>query len=283
MIDLRYHVFSLIAVFLALLIGIVMGTTIIDQGLVAEQKSQIKSLRETFSEIKTKNAELNNQVDIYRHYSEQTIQAVIGERLVGGVYAVVVGPMVDGSTVSAAKDTIAAAGGVPHVTVTLPASSVYADEGVATRIKELFSMDGDANALLDRVMLEAVHQLQTGENPPMLDALQEIGVIHLSERIEGGVGAAILAVPFSEDEEDLTDDLFAQNSSQAGFLAVAVCGAGAPDNALNRFKEQGISTVDHINVVPGMVALVEVLRGSTGNYGSGGAATSILPGTAGKK
>ena len=52
MIDIRYHVISLVAVFLALGIGILLGTTLVERGLIAEQKNEIKSLRETFDEIK---------------------------------------------------------------------------------------------------------------------------------------------------------------------------------------------------------------------------------------
>ena len=37
MVDMRYHVFSLVAVFLALGIGMLLGTTLIERGLVAEQ------------------------------------------------------------------------------------------------------------------------------------------------------------------------------------------------------------------------------------------------------
>ncbi|MBK5093434.1 MAG: copper transporter, partial [Actinobacteria bacterium] len=42
-----------------------------------------------------------------------------------------------------------------------------------------------------------------------------------------------------------------------------------------------ISTVDHVETLPGQVAMVMVLEGRVGNYGSGKEATRLIPAPAG--
>ena len=91
MIDMRYHVFSLVAVFLALGIGMLLGTTLIERGLVAEQKAQIKSLQATFQEIKASNSALHGELDSYKRYAEESRPNMVANMLPGKTYAVVTG------------------------------------------------------------------------------------------------------------------------------------------------------------------------------------------------
>lgn len=50
MINLRFHIVSLVAVFLALAIGIAVGATVVDQGLVSQSQRRISSLDQTLQD-----------------------------------------------------------------------------------------------------------------------------------------------------------------------------------------------------------------------------------------
>ncbi len=53
MFDMRYHIASLVAVFLALTVGIVLGTAIVNRGvLVRQQNALVGSLRTEFASLR---------------------------------------------------------------------------------------------------------------------------------------------------------------------------------------------------------------------------------------
>lgn len=61
MINLRYHVFSLIAVFAALAIGIVVGSTTVRSGLVDNLRGNVRRAEERIAEVETRNDELTRR------------------------------------------------------------------------------------------------------------------------------------------------------------------------------------------------------------------------------
>src|SRR5450756_1491876 len=79
----RYHVISLVAVFLALAIGILLGTTLVERGLINEQKKEIKSLRKTFDEIKDNNNALHSELETFKVFAEQAKPYFLANRLIG--------------------------------------------------------------------------------------------------------------------------------------------------------------------------------------------------------
>ncbi|MGE5389745.1 MAG: copper transporter, partial [Deltaproteobacteria bacterium] len=84
MIDLRYHIASIVAVFLALGLGILIGSTIVgDDLLVDQQKKVIDRLELQFEELRTREAELttdseykSNIINKYENYS-QAVQPLL--------------------------------------------------------------------------------------------------------------------------------------------------------------------------------------------------------------
>ena len=55
MINLRYHVVSLVAVFLALGIGVIMGATVIDRVTVDQVRNQLKSVERSVGQTRRDN------------------------------------------------------------------------------------------------------------------------------------------------------------------------------------------------------------------------------------
>jgi len=63
MINLRYHIVSLVAVFLALGLGIVMGTTVIDRVTVDALNDRLQGVQRSVGQIRDENNRLKSQVD----------------------------------------------------------------------------------------------------------------------------------------------------------------------------------------------------------------------------
>jgi hypothetical protein len=71
MINFRYHLVSLVAVFLALGIGVIMGTAVIDSAVVDRLESQQKGLENDISAVRDENDRLRSELGDLRDASEQ--------------------------------------------------------------------------------------------------------------------------------------------------------------------------------------------------------------------
>src|SRR5919201_1337000 len=114
MFDLRYHVASLAAVFLALVIGIVVGVGIADRGLVDKARDQATRLA-----LEQKAA---------RSFIEDAYPALMGGRLKGRRIALVFIGSVDGKIRSSVEQTLADAGAPPALRVRALRVPINVDE-----------------------------------------------------------------------------------------------------------------------------------------------------------
>jgi len=277
LIDMRYHVISLVAVFLALGIGILLGTTLVERGLVAEQKAQIKSLKTTFGEIRDKNTSLNNDLQAYRRYADESRPYMIANMLPGKTYAILTGNNPDEATLAAIIDGISAAGGSVQVTITIATHDKFGDQSVMANLATLFAMPPDQQALENRVFAEVLNQLRTASNTSILLTLDQLGVIHLRGTLVAPVDGAVLDGPVDTGALDKTDAPLIDTFVSSAFPMIGVCGSSAEESVLLFYKKHGISTVDHVDTVPGEVALDMSLAGKPGHYGSSSAANRMLP------
>ncbi|MEN3314897.1 MAG: hypothetical protein V7605_1131 [Acidimicrobiaceae bacterium] len=90
MINLRYHVVSLIAVFLALTVGIVMGSTVVDRVTVDALNQRVTSVGRSVNAAQAENNRLNTQLGVIRDFADQSRDQLVSGRL-KGVGVVVVG------------------------------------------------------------------------------------------------------------------------------------------------------------------------------------------------
>ena len=72
MINLRYHIVSLVAVFLALGLGIVMGSTVIDRVTVDALNNNLEDVRRSVGAIRDENRRLGDQIKQGQDFAEST-------------------------------------------------------------------------------------------------------------------------------------------------------------------------------------------------------------------
>jgi Copper transport outer membrane protein, MctB len=83
MINFRFHIVSLTAVLLALGIGLVLGTTFLDDALEQTLKKQLNDLEASLASARQRNDELTRQLKAYQEESA-TLDEQLGERLYPG-------------------------------------------------------------------------------------------------------------------------------------------------------------------------------------------------------
>ena len=86
MLNFRFHIVSLVAVFLALAIGIIMGSTVIDRALVDTLEDQQQSLRADLDDLSEENEALRGELGDLRGAGER-LASEGGQRLLSGTLA----------------------------------------------------------------------------------------------------------------------------------------------------------------------------------------------------
>lgn len=128
MIDFRYHIVSLVAVFLALATGILLGAGPLSEPIQGQVQSQTDALRNDQQELRASNSTLQEGVALGDAYVSETRSAVVGSSLEGRRVVVLTLPAVEGSLRDQMVDTLEGAGAVVTGTVDLQPAYLEPDE-----------------------------------------------------------------------------------------------------------------------------------------------------------
>jgi hypothetical protein len=275
--DFRYHVASLAAVFLALVIGILVGVGISGRGLVDKSErrqfeKQIEILQSALDSSQTHAAQLDRQQQATSTFVQQAYPALMAARLSGKHYAVLVVGREDGATGSSVQRALHDAGAVDVVryrALKVPIDPA-ALRGPLSARKQLAvyagaQKVGDLGQALAR---ELVH----GGKTPLWDALSSQIVEELRGPTAAPVDGAIViraVPPQSGPTARLLDGLYTGLAS-AGVPVVGVEAQNSVPTAVGAFTRAGLSTVDNVDTPLGRLALVLLLEGADpGSYGLG--------------
>ena len=286
MVDLRYHVASLAAVFIALVIGILVGVGLSSRGSVSNPEKA--SLHRIINDQKDKIGVLNRQVsslrqqqDADRGYIDATAPVVMADRLVGErIGLVFIGP-ISGPLrrkISDALDEAKASPASPIRSLKAPIDPQAIDNLLVGKpAYARFVGDsklGDLGRVLGRQLAS------TGETPlwnllsdqlvnEKLGRLRQLDglVVVRSANPQLGATARFLAG-------------FYNGLANAGFPVVGAEAKDAPFSAIPAFDQAGLSSVDDVDTASGEVALVVLLAGggeAGAHYGIKQGADQILP------
>ncbi len=111
MINFRFHLASLIAVFLALAIGIVMGSTVVKEATVKGLRAEIHRVERSSNARQRENSALKNQVGDLQAYVRQSVPHIVSGSLSGATVAIVAVRGADGGIVKSTADLVQQAGG----------------------------------------------------------------------------------------------------------------------------------------------------------------------------
>lgn len=123
MINFRYHLVSLVAVFLALAVGIVAGSTVIRESLVSSLEANVRSAERRLDEVQATNSELEARLDERderdAQRDEEGPDVFLGGRLAGTPVLFVTAEGVDGEPLDQMKRSVESADGRVAGVVTL--------------------------------------------------------------------------------------------------------------------------------------------------------------------
>ena len=285
MFDLRYHVASLAAVFLALVIGILVGVGLSGRGFVgeAERKNLTGQIGDLRAERDTALAQLEAAQGAgaaLEEYAERTYPALVPRKLDGMSIALVFAGSVDQAVVGAVTEAVRDAGGAIERmrALRMPLDGDGVDEALRGRIATRSLAGVDQRTALGR---ELGRELVSGGALPLWTQLEGVIVEERSGELRSPVDGVVVARPVAPQQGETQDFLTGLYGGlvRAGRPAVGVDTASRAFPAVPAFKRAGLSTVDSVETDAGRLALVLVLAGGpAGSYGvEGEAADGVVP------
>lgn len=284
MYNLRYHLASLVAVFLALTVGLVLGSVVAERGTLGDQSSTLAdSLQKQFNQIQKDNADMRTGLERDRAFANDVVPVLTADSLKGQTIAI----LVNTGRTSGLNATIAAvkqAGGTPLV-LTFESANV----GLVTKIPEAlpgllgekFVGQGGAPAsqsFIDAVAQTVATELLTAGDRPILEELTKAGVVKVGDaKARDSIKACIVMSMFDGEPDPFALSVARVLSVQKVIVVGAEAVALKTGVALNSVDE-GFSAVDDVDSPQGMFSLVWLTSGrASGYFGVGPNAEAVYP------
>ncbi len=285
MFDFRYHIASLTAVFLALVIGILVGVGLSGRGFVDDAErtnlnNQLRDLREERAAADELLEAAERRARAMQDFAGAGYPLLVAGRLDGAEIALLYGGEVDRAVDFAVRQAVHDAGGrvvrsralrlplpsddLARVIENEPALAPYAEESDFERLgrdlaRELVA--GGSTPLWNAVASALVIE-RTGPGAPPVDAVVAVR----TEPPQGGPTKDFLAAVYT-------------GLARSGAPAVGVELTGIKPSTVPVFQQHGLSTVDGVETPAGRLALILLLAGGQpGSYGvASTAGDGVLP------
>lgn len=281
MFDIRYHIASLVAVFLALTVGILLGSVIVDKGvLVDQQKALVQSLEARQNDLQEKNRSLSRENTLLEKFEEES-QSVINDKLKEKRIAVIVTGDAPDEDHNDLRKILEKAGANTTIISTKMFSEKFKNSGNRKKLSNLFPQEGlSKEELRMRVLGKLVLETVTPTDTAFLHELVSLGLIKVRsiENLPADQVVLFGGTRAGKSTVEDVDILLIQQIKELGMQVIGVENSDSKNSYIDAYQEQGISTIDNADQIVGKIALVFVLLGEEeGHYGIKSSAEKLLP------
>jgi len=283
-VDIRYHIVSIVAVFLALGLGILIGGSITKTAslekrtdrAIEEIKSQLLRLDE---ETRQNLRVLQNDIQTYETFGRAILKTVAGSRLQGKAVALLqTGDYPD--TTETLRQVLRENGATVASITTLSLSFPPTDDIEANRIAERAGIQATSREEICAQMARLLAQGIASGSRDTIIRLRSAGMITTYGDYTQPVRIVIVLGGGStlEDNTPTLVDTPLIQTLQAQDIQIIGC---EPENAVTSYipsyQRLGVSTVDNIDRSPGYICLAYLLSGEQGHFGVKNTAERLLP------
>lgn len=304
MINFRYHVVSLAAVFFALAVGLVVGTAAFNGPAAEQLGDQVDSMSRQNTALRDENGHLKDEAEQVEKWAAEATPYLVGDKLSNRRVLVITTSDADKDYV----DDMLAALDLANVKITAriavlkkfvdPASNKeLLDLPDLTVLPGVTGLPGNSNgvetssALLAAALVDRPTAVNGDDRRKVLAAYKEAGYLIPTPDVSGPAEAVLVltGAPYAEkDASRLNGALkfLVEQFDKAGPAVVAGTSTGGDGNLIVQVRGDStlgrqVSTVDNVASPQGraatMLALVDQLRGVSGHYGVGSGASALLP------
>jgi hypothetical protein len=276
----RYHATSLIAVFIALAVGILVGAEFGGDALTNTRRDLEHSLVGNLQDARSRADDLNADLNRSEEFAERVYPALTRERLEGRRFAILALGGLPSPVTEEVEETLAPTGGrLVGVGVIREPVDVngLAEDLSQTRISRLRS----ASDQLTELGTGLGRQLVLGGTLP------EVVRGHLFSRASGNFGGLDGVIVVRDQPEDMGTVQREKTGQLETALMGGVTGTRRPavgvetssddSSSISFFQSNGLASVDDVDLTAGKLATVFALLGADGSFGVKGSADQLLP------
>lgn len=276
----RYHATSLIAVFIALAIGILIGAEFGGDALNSTRRDLEHSLVGNLQDARSRADDLNAELNRSNELGERVYPVLTRERLEGRRFAILALGGLPSPVTEEVEEALGPTGGrlvgVGVVREPVDVNGLAEDLG-KTRFSDL------------RANPDALTELGTGLGRQMVigGTLPDVVRGHLFSRASGSFGGLDgLIVVRDQPEEMGVVQREKTNQLEAALMsgvtatrrpAVGVETSTDDSSSISFFQSSGLASVDDVDLPAGKLAMVFALLGADGSFGVKGSADQLLP------
>jgi len=270
MLNFRYHALSLVAVFLSLAIGLLLGVAIGDKGLVSSAEKDVRaSLRDDVREAQGQRDDARSQLQERQQFEAEAYPALVSGRLPGRRIALIELGAPSDRMWNLTKDALQGSG-ARLASVSVIREPLQLEELAAaargTRYEQLAEEPDLLHPFATRLGLQFTHGgrllrlvrrdlLQQGSGA--LNGADGVVIVRNTPQLDGADADAV-----STFEDGLVRGLRAQD-----LPVVGVETTDAEASQVDWFKDHELSSVDDLDDPIGRAAVVFALAGERGSFG----------------
>lgn len=290
MIDFRYHVASLVAVFLALGLGLLIGTVMLgDDVLVKQQAAMISRLEQDFNTVRGEKrtlmeraASLERDLAREREFEVSVLPALIRDRLLGKRIALLVTADVpDAGLGDRVKGALKQAGATVTSTTRIGHPIDLTNLDKREKLVGMLGLDGsqDDRQVIEGACREVAGDIATGANVA-LPTLAGMKLIQVSGQFDAPVDGVVILSGRGEAPQERAprvDEVVVKELRDLGAGVVGVEGSAVPYSQVKVLRGQKVATVDNIDTSPGLLSMVVALQGANSAFGVKETAKQFIP------
>jgi copper transport outer membrane protein MctB len=276
----RYHATSLIAVFLALAVGILIGAEFGGDALTQTRKDLEHSLVGNLQDARSEADDLSGELGRSNEFGERVYPVLTRDQLSGMQVGIVAFGGLPGEITGAVEDALA------------PTGAKLVAVGVVREPVDLNGLGGDLSktrfAQL-RTEPDQLTELGTGLGRQLVlgGTLTEVVRGHLFSRASGNFGGLDAVIVVREQPEDMGPVQRGRASQLEAAMLGGITATRVPTvgiettttepSSVSFFVANDLSTVDDVDLTAGKLAMVFALLGTEGSFGVKGSADRLLP------
>jgi copper transport outer membrane protein MctB len=276
----RYHTASLIAVFLALAIGILIGAEFGGDALKSTRRDLEHSLVGNLQDARSRAGELSGELNRSNEFGERVYPVLTRERLKGMRIAIVA---LGGLPTDLTADVEDALG---------PTGARLVGVGVVREPVDLVGLAGDLakTRFADlRTNSDALTELGTGLGRQLVlgGTLPEVVRGQLFSRASGTFGGLDGVIVVRDQPEDMGPVQRSRANQLESALMSGITATRAPTvgietiatepSSVSFFQSNDLASVDDVDLTAGRLATVFAMLGAEGSFGVKGSADRLLP------
>lgn len=306
MIDFRYHLVSIVSIFLALAVGIVLGAGPLKEDIGNTLTSEVKNLRDDKAALRTQLDAADKGAQARDEFTVASNRSLLAGRLRGSTVSIIVLPGADTSLVKSTTDTLTTAGATIGSSVSVQQAWVDPDKSTfrSTLGQQLASQVGlpigqSDGEVVDDVLARCVLTKVGSPSPGASAALESLRTSQLirytPDRVTPATLAVVIAGPVTgadaaerETRATAWSDLAVAMDAAGSGAVLAAASLKDPQTATSPLvisrsgdRSKVLTTVDDAELPMGQASIVfgllEQEAGKAGHYGLASDASAAFP------